>query len=57
MLLGEGSSTDSDTILDTCLMECNRIHLSLDDIDLTTLGYRLLGEVKTVEYRALVEYM
>ena len=57
MLLGESSSTDSDGIINSCLMECDRIHLSLHDIDLTTLGDRLLREMESVEDRALVEYM
>ena len=57
MLLGEGSSTDSDSIIDSQLMECDRIHLSLDDIDFTALGYRLLGEMESIEDRALIEYM
>lgn len=51
MLLGKGG------IVHTCLMEGNRVHLSLHDIDFATLGYRLLGEMEPIEYRALVEYM
>ena len=57
MFLGKGRSTDSNTIVDTCLMERYRVHLSFDNIGFTTFGYRLLGEMESIEYRALVEYM
>lgn len=57
MLLGKGGSTDTNSILDARLMECNRIHLTLDDEDFATLGDGLFREVKSVEYRALVKNM
>lgn len=56
MFLGQSSATDSDGIVDPSLVECDRIHLSLNDEHLTRLRDRLFREMQTIQDRALVEY-
>lgn len=51
----ESCTTDSYSIIDICLMKCDGIHLSFDDIDFTWLRYDLLREMESIEDRALIE--
>jgi hypothetical protein len=56
MFFGESCPTDSYRIFYSCLVEHDRIHLSLDDIYFSGLGDRLFGEMESIEDATFIEY-
>lgn len=55
LLLCQGGSADCDRVGESCLVECEDVHLSFHDHDVSPLGDILLCEMEAVEDGALVE--